>query len=111
VVIALANIALPLTNAFVGEFMMFSGLFRFNIWYTVVAGISIILAAVYILNMVKNVFYGESNTLVTSAKDISLNEKLILSVIVVAIFLVGIYPQPFFDLSKNAVSLIITRFK
>ena len=111
VVIAFANIALPLTNAFVGEFMMFSGLFRFNIWYTVVAGISIILAAVYTLNMVKNVFYGESNVLTASVKDISLNEKMILSVVVVAIFLVGVYPQPFFDLTKGAVSLITTRFK
>jgi NADH-quinone oxidoreductase subunit M len=111
VVIAFANIALPLTNAFVGEFMMFSGLFRFNIWYMAVAGISIILAAVYTLNMVKNVFYGESNILTAAAKDISLNEKIILSVLVVAIFLVGIYPQPFFDLTKNAVSLITTRFK
>ena len=111
VVIALANIALPLTNAFVGEFMMFSGLFRFSIWYTVAAGISIILAAVYTLNMVKNVFYGESNALTAAAKDISLNEKMVLSIVVAAIFLVGIYPQPFFDLTKNAVSLITTRFK
>jgi len=111
VVIALANIALPLTNAFVGEFMMFSGLFRFNIWYTAAAGISIILAAVYTLNMVKNVFYGEANALTESVKDISMNEKVILSVIVVAIFLVGIYPQPFFDLTKETVSLITTRFK
>jgi NADH-quinone oxidoreductase subunit M len=111
VVIAFANIALPLTNAFVGEFMMFSGLFRFNIWYTVFAGISIILAAVYTLNMIKNVFYGASNTLTASAKDITLNEKLILSIIVVAIFLVGVYPQPFFDLTKSAVSVITTKFK
>jgi len=95
----------------VGEFMMFSGLFRFNIWYTAAAGISIILAAVYTLNMVKNVFYGEANALTASVKDISLNEKVILSVIVVAIFLVGIYPQPFFDLTKETVSLITTRFK
>ena len=111
VIIAFANIALPLTNAFVGEFMMLSGLFRFNIWYTAVAGISIILAAVYTLNMVKNVFYGDSNSLTATAKDISLNEKLILSVIVVAIFLVGIYPQPFFDLTKNTVAALLTRFK
>jgi NADH-quinone oxidoreductase subunit M len=111
VIIAFANIALPLTNAFVGEFMMFSGLFRFNIWYTAVAGISIILAAVYTLNMVKNVFYGDSNSLTAAAKDISLNEKLILSVIVVAIFFVGIYPQPFFDLTKNTVAALLTRFK
>ncbi|HRI22813.1 MAG TPA: NADH-quinone oxidoreductase subunit M, partial [Panacibacter sp.] len=46
IVMALANIALPLTNAFVGEFMMFNGLFGYNIWFAAVAGLSIILAAV-----------------------------------------------------------------
>ena len=59
----------------------------------------------------RSVFYGESNDLTAAVKDISLNEKMILSVVVVAIFLVGVYPQPFFDLTKGAVSLITTRFK
>jgi len=111
VVIALANIALPLTNAFVGEFMMFGGLFKFNVWYTAVAGLSIILAAVYTLNMVQKVFYGEANSITASMKEIALNEKIILSVIVVAIFMVGVYPQPFFELTKDTVAAVITRFK
>jgi NADH-quinone oxidoreductase subunit M len=111
VAIAFANIALPLTNAFVGEFMMFAGLFQFNIWYTVVAGLSIILAAVYTLNMVQKVFYGESNAVTAAMKDISFNEKLVLTIIVVLIFAVGVYPQPFFDLTKEAVASLITRFK
>ena len=111
VVIAFASIALPLTNAFIGEFMMFAGLYKFNSWYAAVAGISIILAAVYTLNMVQKVFYGEANQLTAGIKEISLNEKLILSVVVVAIFLVGIYPQPFFDITKDAVAAIVTKFK
>jgi NADH-quinone oxidoreductase subunit M len=106
VVIALANIALPLTNAFVGEFMMFSGLSRFNIWLAAVAGISIILAAVYTLNMVQKIFYGDTNAITATVEEISWNEKIILSVIVVAIFLTGIYPQPMFELTKNVVTSI-----
>jgi NADH-quinone oxidoreductase subunit M len=111
VVIALANIALPLTNAFVGEFMMFSGLFKFNIWYAAIAGISIILAAVYTLNMVQKVFYGETNAITATVKEIALNEKIILSVIVVAIFLVGVFPQPLFNLTKDAVTVILGKGK
>ncbi len=111
VVIAFANIALPLTNAFVGEFMMFGGLFKFNGWYAAVAGLSIILAAVYTLGMVQKVFYGEANSITASMQEISLNEKIILSVIVVAIFLVGVYPQPFFELTKDTVAAVVTRFK
>ncbi len=107
VIIALANIALPLTNAFVGEFMMFNGLFKFNIWVTAIAGVSIILAAVYTLNMVQKVFYGQTNALTEAVKEISWNEKIILSVVVVAIFLVGVYPQPMFELTKDTVKLIL----
>jgi NADH-quinone oxidoreductase subunit M len=111
VVIALANIALPLTNAFVGEFMMFSGLFKFNVWYAAIAGVSIILAAVYTLNMVQKVFYGETNAITATVKEIALNEKIILSVIVVAIFLVGVFPQPLFNLTKDAVTMILGKTK
>ncbi len=111
VVIAFANIALPLTNAFVGEFMMFSGLFEFNIWFAVAALVSIILAAVYTLNMVQKVFYGQANSLTATIKEISLNEKIALGIIVVAIFLTGIYPQPLFDLTKDTVTELITKFK
>lgn len=111
VVIAFANIALPLTNAFVGEFMMFSGLFQFNVWFAVAALVSIILAAVYTLNMVQKVFYGQANSLTATIKEISVNEQVALSIVVVAIFLTGIYPQPLFDLTKDTVIDIITRFK
>ena len=111
VIIALANIALPLTNAFVGEFMMFSGLFTFNFWYAAVAGLSIILAAVYTLNMIQKVFYGEANRVTEKMQDISLNQKLVLAVLVVLIFFFGIYPQPLFDLTKDTVLNIITRLK
>jgi NADH-quinone oxidoreductase subunit M len=109
IVIALANIALPLTNAFVGEFMMFNGLFVFSKLYTAFAGIGIILAAVYTLNMIQKVFYGEANSLTATIKDISLNEKIILGCIVIVIFIVGVYPQPLFDMTKETVVMILTR--
>jgi NADH-quinone oxidoreductase subunit M len=111
VVIALANIALPLTNAFVGEFMMFSGLFKYNIIVAAVAMISIILAAVYTLNMVQKVFYGESNAVTGAMQEISFNQKLVLSVLVVLIFLFGVFPQPLIDLTKEITTAILARYK
>ena len=112
VIIALANIALPLTNAFVGEFMMFNGIFssavtKYHLWFTVLAGISIILAAVYTLNVIRKVFYGDSNTLTAAAQDIRLNEKLALGVIVALIFWLGVYPQPLLDLTKDISDSIL----
>ena len=111
VIIALANIALPLTNAFTGEFLMFSGLYQFNAWYAAVAGIGIILAAVYTLNMIQKVFYGNSNSVVDAVKDISWNEKFILGAIVCLIFIVGVYPQPVIDLTKDAVAGLLAIMK
>ncbi len=111
VIIALANIALPLTNAFTGEFLMLSGLYQFNVWYTVAAGLGIILAAVYTLNMIRNVFYGNTNSVVDTVNEISFNEKFILGFIVCLIFIIGIYPQPVIDLTKSAVTELITKIK
>ncbi|MBC7866123.1 MAG: NADH-quinone oxidoreductase subunit M [Gloeobacteraceae cyanobacterium ES-bin-316] len=107
VIIALANIALPLTNAFVGEFLMFSGLFQANAWYAIAAGISIILAAVYTLRMIQKVFYGETNPITERVQDISFAEKISLGVIVVFIFLLGIMPQHIIEFTRQAVSTLI----
>jgi NADH-quinone oxidoreductase subunit M len=111
VVIALANIALPLTNAFVGEFMMFTGLFHYNVWFAGVAGMSIILAAVYMLGMIQKVFYGDTNSITGAVRDISWSEKLVLAVLVLVIFMMGVFPQPVIDISKETVTAILTRFK
>jgi len=104
VIIALANIALPLTNAFIGEFTMFAGLFQYSKWYTAIAGISIILAAVYTLNMVQKVFFGEKTLSMVSPLIVTNKQRIILSVIVIFILVLGIYPQPVFELTKSTIS-------
>lgn len=114
VIIALANIALPLTNAFAGEFLMFNGIFssavtKYYVWFTVLAGISIILAAVYTLNMIRKVFYGNSNTLTAAAQDIRLNEKLALGIIVILIFWMGVYPQVLLNVTQEISDSILQK--
>jgi NADH-quinone oxidoreductase subunit M len=107
VVMAFANIALPLTNAFVGEFLMFNGLFRYNIWMAAIAGISVILAAVYTLNMVQKVLYGNTVAATEHATEISSNVKWVLVVMVIVIIALGVYPQPIIDLTKDTVHAIL----
>jgi NADH-quinone oxidoreductase subunit M len=111
VIIALANIALPLTNAFIGEFMMFSGLFKYNVWITAVAGISIILAAIYTLNMIQKVFLGTMGPVAEKTTDIGWQQRIVLAIIVVLIFMMGLFPQPIFDLTKGAVGDLISNIK
>ncbi len=114
VIVALANIALPLTNAFVGEFMMFTGIFtspisEYEMITVPAAGITIILGAVYTLRMVQKVIYGNTNALTETGTDIGFNEKLVLSIIVVLILVVGVYPQPFLDLTKDTTNFILNK--
>src|SRR5882757_6456154 len=114
VIVALANVALPLTNAFIGEFLLFSGVFsskatQYNVVFTAVAGLSIILSAVYTLNMIQRVFFGNTNALTEKARDIRLNEKIVLAAIVVLIVVIGVYPKPMLNITKETVEMIITK--
>jgi NADH-quinone oxidoreductase subunit M len=107
VVMILANIALPLTNAFAGEFLMFNGLFRYSIWMAAIAGISIILAAVYSLNMVQKIFYGRTMPATEYAEDAASNIKMILVILVIIILVLGVYPQPVIKLTEDSVQAVL----
>lgn len=114
VIVAFANIALPLTNAFVGEFMMFNGIWsstvtKYRILFTALAGLSIILAAVYTLGMVQKIFYGTTNTVTEKAHDIHFNEKAALAMIVVLILVFGVYPQPLLNLTSGFVDILVNK--
>ncbi len=106
-IIALANIALPLTNAFVGEFLMLSALYQYNIWMAAAAGVAVILSAVYTLSMIQKVFYGSTNVITTTVSDISLNEKATLIIIILFILIMGIYSTPMYHIMNTDASLTL----
>jgi NADH-quinone oxidoreductase subunit M len=114
VVVALANVALPLTNAFVGEFMMFNGIFsstatRFGLVFTVVAGLSIILSAWYTLNMIQRVFYGSTQQATAGVPAIGMNAKLALSALVLIIVIIGVYPSIILDITRSTSEFILSK--
>ena len=111
VTMALANIALPLTNAFIGEFLMFSGLFKYNIWIASVALISIILAAVYTLWMVQKVFYGNAKESRLQVVVLPAGTRLMLMILVIVILVFGVFPQPMIDLTSDTVTKLIAQIK
>lgn len=110
VLLGLANIGLPLTSGFIGEFLMFNGLFHYNIAIAVAALISIILAAVYILNMIQKIFYGNTVALTQQAVDANKFVTVVLAVLVLLIIVLGVYPQPVIDLTKDTVNAIILNY-
>jgi NADH-quinone oxidoreductase subunit M len=111
VIVALGNVALPLTNAFVGEFLMFNGIWNslssYKIVFAAVGGLSIILAAVYTLTMIQKIFYGHTNTVTETGHDIRANEKFALWIVVLIILFFGVYPQPLLNLGGDFVEDLI----
>ena len=110
VVITLANVALPLTNGFIGEFMMFNGIFNakylngntYNVLFTVLAGLGIILGAVYSLGMVQKVAFGDvkDNSLTKENTKFTNFEFVALCIVTILVIIFGFYPQPIIDLVK-----------
>jgi len=114
VVITLANIALPLTNAFIGEFLMFTGIYtshatNYNVVFVATAGLTVILAAVYMLDMVQRVFYGPVNARTAMAIDIHNYEKVVLVFIVLIVLAFGVYPEPLIRLTHASVESVLSK--
>ncbi|NCX96035.1 MAG: NADH-quinone oxidoreductase subunit M, partial [Chitinophagia bacterium] len=109
-IISFANIALPLTNGFIGEFMMFTGLFtgyaQHHIFVMLIAGSGVILGAVYTLGMIQKTAYGDAVPTENTVTDLSLNELIGISIIIVLILVLGIYPKPLIELTEAATKSI-----
>ena len=106
---ALANIAMPLTNAFVGEFLMFNGLFILNPWIAAFAGISIVLAAIYTLNMVQKVAYGEISEKINNMPAPNKAAQAVLIILLIIVFVTGVYPQPLFTLTADTLEQLLAK--
>jgi NADH-quinone oxidoreductase subunit M len=59
--------------------------------------------------MVQKVIYGNTNALAERGTDIGINEKLVLGIVVILILVVGVYPQPFLDLTKDTTNFILDK--
>ena len=106
---AFANIALPLTNAFVGEFLMFNSLFQFNPWIAAAAGISVVLAAIYTLNMVQKCAYGEVSEKMNKMQSPNVPAQFVLIVLLVVVIISGVYPAPLFNLTADTLQQLFIK--
>jgi NADH-quinone oxidoreductase subunit M len=109
-IITLASIGLPGLNGFVGEFLIMLGAFRWDARFVVVAGLGVILSAVYMLWMFQRVYYGE----VTHEENISLGDLLprewaaVVPLCVMA-FVMGVFPTLFLRPMEASVDAIVQR--
>src|SRR5450755_2457454 len=105
VLFAMANVGLPGTAGFVGEWMVIIGTVKVNFWIAALAATTMIWGAGYTLWMVKRVYFGAvANDHVRELVDIGRREFAMLAVLAVAVLAMGLYPKPFTDVMHASVS-------
>jgi NADH-quinone oxidoreductase subunit M len=104
----LSTVAMPLTNGFWGEFLLLLGVYKYSMVLGTISTLTIVLGAVYMLRMYQASMLGKTNAVTQSFTDVTLQEGLILSVIVMVIFWMGVQPSVFIDIAKPAIENILS---
>ena len=110
-VFTMANVGLPGTSGFVGEFLTLIGVFRANTWVALFAATGVILSAAYALWLYRRVIFGalEKDSL-KGLLDLSTREKVILYPLIVLTIFFGVYPAPVFDATAASVDLLLNNY-
>src|SRR5258706_8228365 len=109
-IIMLGSVALPLTSGFVGEFLLINSLVQYKLWIGAVAGLTIILGAVYMLRTFQKSMSGETNAVTSTLTDLNYHERLVLYPVVILVILIGVYPGPLLDISEAAVKNLLSLY-
>lgn len=110
--IVLGSMAVPLTNGFVGEFILLKSIFSLNSVAGIIAGITIILAAVYLLRFYGKAMFGKgSDEVLSLTGDISAAEFSVLASLAGFVILFGIFPQPIMDMVHSSLEFIFRTMK
>ena len=110
-VFTLANVGLPGTGGFVGEFLTMLGAFAVNTWVAIFATTGIILSAAYALYVYRRVVFGDLvKPALQTIRDLSPREVAILAPLVVVTILMGLYPKPIFDVTSASVANLINDY-
>jgi NADH-quinone oxidoreductase subunit M len=111
-VVTLSSIGLPGTNGFVGEFLILLGAFRAHPVAGAIGTLGVVLGAGYMLTMYQGVIFGpvtreENRSLV----DLNWREIGAIAPIVVMIFWIGLYPQPFLSRIEPTTKVLLVRLE
>jgi NADH-quinone oxidoreductase subunit M len=108
----MANVGLPGTSGFVGEFLTLVGIFQVNTWVAVVATFGVILSASYALWLYRRVMMGQLiKESLKMIKDMSRREKAIFAPLVVMTLLLGVYPALVLDLIGPSVEALVAQYE
>jgi NADH-quinone oxidoreductase subunit M len=107
---SMANVGLPGTSGFVGEFMVLMGAIQFNFWIGALAALTLILSAAYTLWMYKRVIFGAiANARVAKLADLGKREFALLGALAVMVLAIGIDPKPFTDAIDVSAGVVLAQ--
>ena len=111
-VFTMANVGLPGTSGFVGEFLALIGAFKANSWVAFFATFGVILSAAYALWLYRRVIFGKlEKASLKGITDLNTREVAILAPLVVLTILFGIWPAPIIDVTAASVDQLLTNYK
>ncbi|MFZ5963905.1 NADH-quinone oxidoreductase subunit M [Thalassococcus sp. BH17M4-6] len=107
----MANVGLPGTSGFIGEFLTLMGIFQVNTWVAAVATSGVILSAAYALWLYRRVVMGDLiKESLRTIKDMSRREKAIFAPLVVMTIWMGVYPAPILDRIGPSVEALVSNY-
>jgi NADH-quinone oxidoreductase subunit M len=110
-IFTLANVGLPGTSGFIGEFLTLIGTFRMNTWVATLATFGVILSAAYALWLYRKVIFGVlDKPSLAAIRDLGPREIAILAPLVIGTLWFGIYPKPVLDMSAASVTALIDNY-
>jgi NADH-quinone oxidoreductase subunit M len=111
-IFTLANIGLPGTSGFIGEFLPLIGTFRVNNWVATLAAFGTILSAAYALWLYRKVIFGAlTKPSLMLIKDLGWREMIILAPLIILTIVFGVYPNAVLDVSAVSVAQLIDNFQ
>ncbi|MCQ8782662.1 NADH-quinone oxidoreductase subunit M [Mangrovibrevibacter kandeliae] len=110
-IFTMANVGLPGTSGFVGEFLTMMGVYQANTWVAVFAATGVIFSAAYALWLYRRVIWGvlDKDSL-RSILDLSGREKLLLYPLVALVIFFGVYPMPVFNATAASVEALVNSY-
>jgi NADH-quinone oxidoreductase subunit M len=110
-VFTLANVGLPGTSGFIGEFLTLIGTFKVNTWVATLATLGVILSAAYALWLYRKVVLGAlQKPSLAAIKDLDYREMITLGPLVLLTILFGVYPKLVLDLSAVSVAQLLDNY-
>jgi NADH-quinone oxidoreductase subunit M len=111
-VFTLANVGLPGTSGFVGEFLTLVGAFKASTWVAFLATTGVILSAAYALYLYRRMMFGAiEKPALRTISDLGYREVLVFTPLVLLVVLFGFYPSPLLNVTAVSVKNLVSNYE